>query len=331
MTDAIWPDSVQEIANKQSISADDVLTLRREVFGDGIVSEAEAELLFRLNENCPKQDPKWVEFFLEGLTDFVVHQAEPDGYVSESNANWLIERVGKDGRVDTETELELLVKVVDTAKSSPEHLVAYALEQVKVGVLEGEGPIARNRELQPGVIGEAEVDLLRRILYAFGGDGNIAITRAEAEILFDLNDATVEAENHPAWSDLFVKAVANFLMAASDYVVPTRQEALRHEDWLDEEQDGIGGFMSKMLSGGLKGIWHAYRQDEDVERYARLFGRENMIKHSEKISGVEADWLANRIGRDGQFHENEKALIEFIKTESPNIHPTLKPLLERVA
>ncbi|MGI9414373.1 MAG: hypothetical protein ACR2PM_11930 [Hyphomicrobiales bacterium] len=330
MTDAIWPDPVQEIANKQSISADDVLTLRREVFGDGIVSEAEAELLFRLNENCPEQDPKWGEFFIEGLTDFTVHQAEPEGYVSESNAKWLIERVGQDGRVDTETELELLVKVIETAKSSPEHMVAHVLEQVKRGVIEGEGPVGKGRELKPGVIGEAEVELLRRVLYAFGGDGNIAITRAEAEILFDLNDATVEAENHPSWSDLFVKAVANFLMAASDYVVPTRQEAMKREDWL-EEQDGIGGFMSKMLSGGLKGIWHAYRQDEDVERYARLFGRENMIEHSEKISGVEADWLANRIGRDGRFHENEKALIEFIKTESPNIHPTLKPLLDRVA
>ena len=193
-----------------------------------------------------------------------------------------------------------------------------------------EGPVGRGRELEPGIVGEAEVALLRRILYAFGGDQNIAISKAEAEILFDLNDATSEAGNHPAWSDLFVKAVANFLMATSDYMVPTRQEALRREEWL-EERDGIGGFMSKMLSGGLKGIWHAYRRDEDVERYARLFGRENMMRHNERITGVEADWLANRIGRDGKIHENEKALITFLREESADIHPTLKPLIDRVA
>ncbi len=324
------PESVRKIAEQGTISKDDVLALRREVFGDGVVAEQEAEMLFGLNEACKAQDEMWGEFFAEALTDYLVNQAEPEGYVSESNAKWLMKQVARDGVVDTQTELDLIVSVLDKAQSSPESLVAFALEEVKRGVLEGEGPVGRGRDLSPGIVGEAEVELLRKILYAFGGDGNIAITKAEAEVLFDLNDATVEADNHPSWSDLFVKAVANFLMATSDYMVPTRQEALRREDWL-EERDGIGGFMSKMLSGGLKGIWHAYKRDEDVERYARLFGRENMIPHNERITGVEADWLVNRIGRDGTFHENEKALITFIKEESPDIHPTLLPLIERVA
>jgi len=30
--------------------------------------------------------------------------------------------------------------------------------------------------------------MVRRILYAFGGDENIAVTRAEAEVLFGIND-----------------------------------------------------------------------------------------------------------------------------------------------
>lgn len=324
------PDAVRKIAERGSISANDVLTLRREVFAGGVICEAEANMLFDLNEACETQDPKWNEFFVEALGDYLVRQAEPEGYVSESNARWLMDRISRDGVVDTRNELDLAVSVLEKAQSSPQSLVAFALEQVKLGVLEGEGPVGRSRALKPGVVGEAEVQLLRRILYAFAGDRNVAITRAEAEVLFDINDATAEQENHPSWSDLFVKAVANFLMAASDYVVPTRQEALRREEWL-EERDGIGGFMSKMLSGGLKGIWHAYQRDEDIERYARLFGRENMIAHSERITGVEADWLANRIGRDGVFHENEKALIDFIREESPDIHPTLRPLIERVA
>lgn len=330
MSFSAGPDAVRKIAESGKISEEDVLILRREVFGDGVVGEAEAEMLFDLNEACTRQDAQWVEFFSEALTDYMVHQAEPEGYVSESNAKWLMKQVARDGVINTQSELDMMIRVLDKAQSSPDNLVAFVLQEVKRGVLEGEGPVGRGRDLKPGIVGEAEVDILRKVLYAFGGDGNIAITRAEAEVLFDLNDATSEAENHPAWSDLFVKAVANFLMATSDYVVPTRQEALKREDWL-EERDGIGGFMSKMLSGSLKGIWHAYKRDEDIERYARLFGRDNMIAHNERITGVEADWLANRIGRDGKFHENEKALIDFIKEESPEIHPTLKPLIERVA
>lgn len=330
MSFSAGPDAARKIAESGTISEEDVLILRREVFGDGVVAEAEAELLFDLNEACPEQDTKWVEFFSEAMTDYLVHQAEPEGYVSESNAKWVMKRVSRDGVIDTQSELDMMIRVLDKAQSSPENLVAFVLEEVKRGVLEGEGPVGHGRDLEPGIVGEAEVELLRKILYAFGGDDNIAISRAEAEVLFDLNDATADADNHPSWSDLFVKAVANFLMATSDYVVPTRQQALKREDWL-EERDGIGGFMSKMLSGGLKGIWHAYKRDEDIERYARLFGRDNMIPQNERITGVEADWLVNRIGRDGTFHENEKALINFIKEESPDIHPTLLPLIERVA
>ena len=108
------------------------------------------------------------------------------------------------------------------------------------------------------MVGEAETELVRRMLYAFGGDANIAITRQEAEILFDINDATAEAENHPAWSDLYVKALASFLMATSGYQAPTRQEALRREAWLDTPTAGVGGFMSQMLAGSLNAIWDAY-------------------------------------------------------------------------
>ena len=90
-------------------------------------------------------------------------------------------------------ELELLVKVLETAKFSTEGLVSFALDQVSHAVIEGEGPLVRGGDLVPGVIGEAEVDLLRRILYAFGGDGNVGITRSEAEVLFTLNDATAGA------------------------------------------------------------------------------------------------------------------------------------------
>ena len=330
MSFSVGPDSVRKIADSGTISEEDVLILRREVFGDGVVAEAEAEMLFDLNEACPEQDQKWGEFFSEALTDYLVLQAEPEGYVSESNAKWLMKQVARDGVINTQSEMDLLVRILEKAQSSPDSLVAFVLQEVKRGVLEGEGPVGRGRDLKPGIVGEAEVDLLRKVLYAFGGDGNVAISRAEAEVLFDLNDATSEADNHPAWSDLFVKAVANFLMATSDYMVPTRQEALKREDWL-EERDGIGGFMSKMLSGSMKGIWNAYKRDEDIERYARLFGRDNMIPQNERITGVEADWLANRIGRDGTFNENEKALISFIKEESPDIHPTLRPLIERVA
>jgi hypothetical protein len=45
----------------------------------------------------------------------------------------------------------------------------------------------------------------------------------------------------------------------------------------------------------------------------------------------EAGWLAARIGRDGKLHENEKALLRFIRDEASDIHPALAPLIEKAA
>ena len=326
-----WPEPVRPIMEQGRIGADDVLTLRRTVFGDGIVSDREAELLFSLNEACTEWDRAWPEFFVEALTDYLVHQAQPEGHISEANAEWLIGRISHDGRVDTACELELLVSLLEKAQSCPPRLVAFALEQVKAGVLSGDGPTRAGVALKPGVIGEAEVDLLRRILYAYGGHGNIAISQAEAEILFDINDATIEAENHPSWSDLFVKAIANFLMHASGYRVPSREEALRRAEWLDSTEPNVPGFLGRMLSGGLKGILDAYRHDPETEMEKRLAAREAEMRLAERVTESEALWLAERIGRDGVLHENERALIRFIRDESPHIHPALQPLLQSAA
>ena len=102
------------------------------------------------------------------------------------------------------------MRVLEAAKFSTESLVSFALEQVRLAVVEGKGALISGDELVPGVVGKAEVELLRRIIYAFGGDGNIAITKSEAEVLFAINDATAGASNHPSWNDLFVKAIADF-------------------------------------------------------------------------------------------------------------------------
>ncbi len=325
-------DVVADIEASKRISAGDVTELRRSIYHDGAAEAGEVERLFRIDEAASEHDATWPQLFAEAVCDYLVEQVEPHGYISQANADWLIERIGRDGTVKTATELEVLVKVLERAKSSPERLSAFALEQVKKAAVDGEGPLACGRDLEPGRIGRAEVDLIRRILYVFGGDGNVAITHSEAEVLFDINDHTAEAENDPAWSDLFVKAVANFMMAASGYAVPRREEALQREEWLDSASGGIGDFFGRMASGGLRGILAAYRQPGTEEIMAkRNAGRNAAIASAETVTAEEAEWLARRIGRDGVLHDNEKALLRFIHDEAPSVHPSLKSLIDKAA
>jgi hypothetical protein len=325
-------DVVAEVMASKQITAEHVQALRRSIYNDGAAEAGEVKRLFMMDEAAAEHDPSWCELFAEAVADYLVDQVEPRGYVSGENAEWLISCIAEDGVVKTATELEVLLKVLEKAQSSPDRLVAFALDQVKKAVVEGAGPLARGGTLTPGRVGREEVELIRRILYAFGGDGNIAVTRAEAEILFDINDATADADNDPAWSDLFMKAVANFMMAASGYALPTRQEALRREDWLDSPAGGIGDFFGRMAAGGLRGVLEAYRQPSTEEAWAARNARVAAeTATAEIVTAEEAEWLARRMGRDGMLHANEKALLRFIRDEAPAVHPSLRSLIAKAA
>jgi hypothetical protein len=322
------------IAATGRILPTDVRKLRADVFGNGVVSAEEAEWVIALDETVGERCPDWAEFYIGALTDYLVRQERPEGYVSDANAAWLIERISRDGVVGTASELELLIKVLEVAVSAPPSLSAFALRQVAAAVVDGNGPLANGRFLSPGEIGDADVELVRRILFAYGGGGAIGISREEAEVLFDLNDQSREADNHPAWSDLFVKAVANFLMASRGYSVLSREDALRREAWLDEPPAGVsalfGSITSALLSNGLRGVWAAWREEETAQAL-RNREAEAAIAAAEIVTFQEVRWLADRIGRDGVIHDNERALLAFLREESPDIHPSLRTLLDTAA
>ncbi|WP_299480870.1 hypothetical protein [uncultured Roseibium sp.] len=328
------PDLSEFVAAKIAdghVGVDDVINLRRFVYADMAVSLEEGAALFRLNNAGLSYAATWYELFPEAIADILVNQVRPEGYVSEENADWLIGQITADGHVCSRTELDAVLFVLEKAREAPERLEHFALKCVADAVISGKGATRAGNELKPGVVSDGEVEILRRVLYAGAGCGGIAISRAEAEILFDLNDATVEAENAASWSELFSKAIANHLMAMSGFTPPPREIALAREDWLSQPggyEGGLGGFFRKMISGGVSGIRDAYADKTDPFA-ARGAVMETEITLNEVVTEDEAGWLVDRIGRDGVLHENEKALLRFIRDESPNIHPALRPLLDK--
>jgi len=324
--------SVDEIVKRGSVKDADVLRLRSAFYEDGAIDAEEADKLFAINDGCPVKDPSWSQFFVEAITDHVVLQAEPEGYITTENAKWLIDRISNDGKVDTKAELELLISVIDRARWSPASLVHFCLEQVKHAVLTGAGPLRGAQALEKGTIGEQEIELLRRILYAFGGDGNVSVTRAEAEVLFDINDAVAAGDANPAWTDFFVKAVANVVMATSGYAVPSREEALARETWLEQRNElSPASFLAAMVKTSLDAVIGSYGEQSSEERaLARLERQRVEIITNEEITGGEAQWLAERIGRDGHLTKSEEALLAYLKDRSPSIHPTLNDFVQRL-
>ena len=282
------------------ISAEDVLGARRWAWSDGGISPAEAETIFELNHLAQDPPAEWVDFFVEAITQYVVNREPPLGYVGQANADWLIAHIDRDGRVETLTELELLVKVLETALNAPPTLKAFALGQIEQVVISGEGPTRRGGDLRPCTVDAAEVALLRRLLFASGGDGAITVTRNEAELLWRIKNATLGADNAPEWQTLFVQAVGNHLMGYSSYRPLERNEAARLEAFVGDTRTNVGGFLSRVLRGGPI---PAPRQPIDHEAAAVA---------AEEVTRSESDWLQRHIDADSHLDPLEEALLAFV-------------------
>lgn len=312
------------ILERGVVRAADVLALRREVFGEITVTPREIETLFRIDEGTKRRVPEWRAFFLEAVTDWLVRQQEPSGYITQEQADWLIARIGADGRVRDGTELELVVRALELADEAPASLSAFGLSLVTRAVVENDG-----------IISTDEVQRMRRLVFALAGPGRMAVTREEAAALFDLNDATRGRENDPGWTDFFKRAVANAVTAAAGWAPPGRTEALRRQAWLETPEGDPGGLLGEALSavGGLTPgrIRDALFGRDDAHYHEHLARQDRATAGAAPVDREEAVWLLDRIGRNGEFDVNERALIAFLREIAPATDPALRPLIDRLS
>ncbi len=327
MSDNVVSRSLEQIKACGKVNSYDVMHLRGNLFRDDVVDRGEIENLLNLDASLKEKCPEWGWLLREALVLHTVDEAGTGGVVSVEKADWLIDHISGTGLVDSPERFEALVEVLETARATPDALVMLALDHIKIAVLENQGPVATGRDGEKKVICKSDVELLRRVLYGFGGDNGIAISRAEAEFLFDLNDATADYENDPAWADLFVKAIGYYLLATAEGGGSARRVEV------DEHKDEGRSLLSR-FGALMRGAKRAATDNSIVVDEA--FGEQNkkmqsQLRSAEVVTSDEATWIADRIGRDGELHENEKALLRFVREESHDLHPSLEPLLEQSA
>jgi hypothetical protein len=298
------------------LSAEDVHFLRRQVFKDGIVSAEELDALFTLGERAPKGAPEWAEFFEEAASDFYLNEEEPHGYFTAAEFQTLRARMTHDGAVASPLELRLMVKLLEAAVECPPEMHAFVADQMK------------KRYAAGGALASEDVALLRRFIFAKGAAGNISVTRAEAELLFDICDAVRGRGNDASWTEFFVKSISNHLMAYFGYQPLAHEEAKRLHGFVSDHSVNVGRFLERMFAGGLSG----FSKSAPPLAAERNASREAEAAIAEKVTPDEADWLADRIGRDGTLHETEQALVKYMRDAlGAELPPKLKALVARAA
>ena len=187
------------------------------------------------------------------------------------------------------------------------------------------GPLRNGKALEAGRITEGEVDMLRRILYAFGGDGHVAVTRDEADILFDIDEA-VRARGTQSGLDRPVRqggcqrhdVGVGLLRCRRAKRLCARKRPLHDPD----QQTSVLASLLSMVQSNLASVQDAYHDQTAEERaLARLEHQRIEIITNEAITrsrGV----VARRPPRTRRTAvASETALVAYLKQESPRHSP----------
>src|SRR5689334_15608248 len=119
---------------------------------------------------------------------------------------------------------------------------AHALTIVRDGVITGEGPTTKGRVHFSRALDADDAAWCARILTA-AAVANQPVSRAEAEALFEINDAATERSDAGRFDDLLAKAVAHHAASVSGLPVPPRTVALAPdtdiESWAPTHARGV--------------------------------------------------------------------------------------------
>ncbi len=340
--------SVEDIRSRGSIKDSDVLKLHRAVQdGPGMTAE-DAEQLFALDAACRVKDPAWYPFLIETVADCIVCQVKPEGYMVRDKAAWLIRQLETHGQVGTRAGLDILCSVMRRSRWSPPSLAVFGLGLIKAAAISGEGPLRAGMPPEPASIVASEVGFIAELLDTFGGAAALPVTRAEADVLLDINRALAPGNSSPAWTDLFVRAVGNAALSGLGMAVPERRAALASDAWLVEADTALSprrlellrphsmaasrSFAGRMIAGGAGSVWASCRLQSSEERaLMRLERQRREIITGEPIAEPDEAWLLSRLGNAHDLGDNEIALLAFLRREAHQLPASLAALGATVA
>src|SRR3979411_1798600 len=115
--------------------------------------------------------------------------------------------------------------ILEPSDISCRNAAARALTVVRDGVITGEGPTTKGRVHFSRVLDADDAAWCARILTASAVEHQ-PVSRAEAEALFEIDDAAAERSDNGRFDDLLTKAVVHHAASASGLPVPPRTVAL---------------------------------------------------------------------------------------------------------
>jgi hypothetical protein len=148
------------------------------------------------------------------------------------------------------------ITTLEPSRISCRDTAAHALTIVRDGVITGEGPTTRGRVHFSRELDADDAAWCARILTATAVEHE-PVSRAEAEALFEINDAAAERSDDGRFDDLLAKAVVHHAASASGLPVPPRTIALSPEtaieSWAPTHAVGVDTEVLEWIAAQMRG------------------------------------------------------------------------------
>jgi len=148
------------------------------------------------------------------------------------------------------------IGALEPSRISCRDSAALALTVVRDGVITGEGPTTRGRVHFSRALDADDAAWCARILTATAVEHQ-PVSRAEAEALFEINDAAAERSDDGVFDDLLAKAVVHHAASASGLAVPPRTVALSPdtaiESWAPTQANVVDTAVLQWLASQMRG------------------------------------------------------------------------------
>jgi hypothetical protein len=145
---------------------------------------------------------------------------------------------------------------IEPSRISCRDTAALALNIVRDGVITGEGPTTKGRVHFSRALDADDAAWCARILTATAVDDQ-PVSRAEAEALFEINEAAAERSDDGRFDDLLAKAVVHHAASASGLPVPPRTVALSPEtaieSWAPVRNANVDGEVLEWIASQMRG------------------------------------------------------------------------------
>lgn len=149
-----------------------------------------------------------------------------------------------------------LIAAIESSPIGTARQAADALAFVRDGVITGEGPTAAGRAHFSRSLDLGDVNWCKRILTA-RAINETAVSRDEAEALFQIDEAAADRSDEGRFDDLFAKAILHHAASVSGLPIPSRAIALSAdtaiESWAPGRAHDINVEVLEWIAGQMRG------------------------------------------------------------------------------